>query len=55
MRDKAVFCHFRKTKNGKTLLLGQQLHVTIIQIGTNMVNMAFLDSEIIIVIGFSHV
>ena len=34
MRDKAVFCHSRKTKNGKTLLLGQQLQLTIKQIDT---------------------
>ena len=55
MRGKAVFCYYRKTKNGKKLLLGQQLQLTIKQIGTKMDNMAFLDSEIIIVIGFSHV
>ena len=34
MRGKAVFCHYRKTKNGKELLLSQQLHLTIKQIGT---------------------
>ena len=34
MRGKAVFCHSRKTKNGKKFLLGQQLHVTILQNGT---------------------
>ena len=34
MRGKAVFCHIRKTKNGKKLLLGQQLQLTITQIGT---------------------
>ena len=55
MRGKAVFCHTRKTKNGKKLLLGQQLQLTMTQIGTKMGNMAFLDSEIIIVIGFSRV
>ena len=34
MRGKEVFCHYRKTKNGKELLLGQQLHLTMKQIGT---------------------
>ena len=52
---KRFFCHYRKTKNGKELLLGQQLHLTIKQTATKMDNIAFLDSEIIIVIGFSHV
>ena len=55
MRGKAVFCHYRKTKNGKKLLLGQQLQLTIKQIAKKMNNMAFLDSKIFIVIGFSHV
>ena len=34
MRGKEVFCHYRKTKNGKELLLDQQLHLTMKQIGT---------------------
>ena len=34
MRDKQVFCHYGKTKKGKDILLGQQLHLTMKQIGT---------------------
>ena len=34
MRGKEVFCHYSKTKNGQELLLCQQLHLTIKQIGT---------------------
>ena len=34
MRGKEVFCHYCKTKNGKELLLGQQLHLTMKRIGT---------------------
>ena len=51
----SVFCHSRKTKNGKKLLFGQQLQLSIKQIGIKMAITAFLDSEIIIVVGFSHV
>ena len=32
MRGKEIFCHICKTKNGKKLLLDQQLQLTIIQI-----------------------
>ena len=34
MRGKAVFCRICKTKNGKKLLLGQQLQLTLNQIVT---------------------
>ena len=47
MRGKAVFCHSRKIKNGKKLLLDLQLQLTRKQIGTKIGNMAFINSEII--------
>ena len=49
MRGKAISCHSRKTKNGNILLLGQQLQLTIKQIGTKNDNMVFLNRRLLLV------
>ena len=57
MRGKEIFCHIRKTKNGKkkTFTWPAAANDNKTNCLKKMGNMAFLDSDIIIVISFSHV